>query len=814
MSDTPTMDSTLDITPSPRVLEMLGEIEFAPWRCAAELLDNSIDGFLDLLEDEPDYGGPMRVNIVLPRTNDPAPTASITVVDTGPGMTLDQVNNAVRAGFSGNDPFDNLGLFGMGFNIATARLGNRTRVLTTREGETEWHGVDIDLAELQSTDSFEVPIVHEPKDDPSIHGTKVIVSRLRPGNYEELSRSPRKLADVLGDAYAPLLLSHPRIEIRVNNTHVEARRYCRWSPEREVKYGSGASAEVIPAVVEFDEKLPDRAACRSCRRWQESPVVDRCEFCGSDELDVKERRIHGWVGVQRYLHPSDYGIDFIRNGRKILIRDKSLFRWVDPNDVSNTELIEYPIEPPANEGRLIGEVHIDHVPVEYRKETFRQDSPEWQAVRRFLRGDGGPMRPQYRTERQMDRFADGPLAKLYKAFNANRPGARHLIPAAPKGPALHDKAREWGKKFHDGNPDYEDDTIWWRAIEVYEKAKQGESATGLLDDDKEGQRAALVSIFGDDAFTDETEDDGDTGGHGDAGKGSTGNGAGAETEPDADEQRPETYLERVERYAKTYPPLPELEFNVALPGALQAVDLTTYLVDSEEVLSEENVRVPVHAFLGKLNALNVFVDANHPLFTQYDTQVADIVLAEVADLFRGRFDSTMTLGQIISRIKAEKLSDRRLDDNVAADADAVLRRIRAGIAAALSGDSDGAARAVALLTQADRSSTETSAASEERKTFDEAVADGTIALYVPALALPRMVADMPERFLDGKVFTRLYDAVGEAPRRIAVAQLVGYLYDIGILADRPVRLRGEALRRAALSVRLIEDELSDDVAAL
>ena len=38
---------TVDITPSPRVLRMLGQIDFAPWQCLAELIDNSIDAFID-----------------------------------------------------------------------------------------------------------------------------------------------------------------------------------------------------------------------------------------------------------------------------------------------------------------------------------------------------------------------------------------------------------------------------------------------------------------------------------------------------------------------------------------------------------------------------------------------------------------------------------------------------------------------------------------------------------------------------------------------------------------------------------------------
>ena len=40
------MTQEFDLTPDPRVLQMLGEINLHQWRCLAELIDNSIDGFL------------------------------------------------------------------------------------------------------------------------------------------------------------------------------------------------------------------------------------------------------------------------------------------------------------------------------------------------------------------------------------------------------------------------------------------------------------------------------------------------------------------------------------------------------------------------------------------------------------------------------------------------------------------------------------------------------------------------------------------------------------------------------------------------
>ena len=58
--------------------------------------------------------------------------------DNGPGMTLERMVDAARAGYSHNSPVDNLGLFGMGFNIATARLGRTTQLRSGVAGEDRW----------------------------------------------------------------------------------------------------------------------------------------------------------------------------------------------------------------------------------------------------------------------------------------------------------------------------------------------------------------------------------------------------------------------------------------------------------------------------------------------------------------------------------------------------------------------------------------------------------------------------------------------------------------------------------------------------
>src|SRR5262245_45952746 len=105
-----------DLQPDPRVLPMLGEINIDQWRCIAELVDNSIDGFLNASRAGHAPVGP-RVDVSLPVADREG--AQIKISDNGMGMTPEVLERAVRAGWSGNNPIDNLGLFGMGFNIAT-----------------------------------------------------------------------------------------------------------------------------------------------------------------------------------------------------------------------------------------------------------------------------------------------------------------------------------------------------------------------------------------------------------------------------------------------------------------------------------------------------------------------------------------------------------------------------------------------------------------------------------------------------------------------------------------------------------------------
>jgi len=177
----------VDITPTPRILRTLGDIPFAAWQCLAELTDNSLDAFSEAENKGKVINGP-RVDIHWSSDSVAAYDREIVVQDNGLGMELEVLQKAAKAGYSSNDPIHNLGLFGMGFNIATARLGDETLFLSATPDGTEWVGIKISFEQLIKEQTFSAPVVREQKKTPDESGTKIIVKSLKDGVFAEIRK--------------------------------------------------------------------------------------------------------------------------------------------------------------------------------------------------------------------------------------------------------------------------------------------------------------------------------------------------------------------------------------------------------------------------------------------------------------------------------------------------------------------------------------------------------------------------------------------------------------------------------------------------
>ncbi|MGQ3230231.1 MAG: ATP-binding protein [Blastomonas fulva] len=454
-----------NLEPDPRVLPMLGEINIDQWRCVAELIDNAVDGFLK----ESRAGTAVvhaQVDVHLPQAD--VDGATLRIIDNGSGMAPDVLERAVRAGWSGNNPIDSLGLFGMGFNIATARLGSVTEVWTTRKGEMEWHGLRIDFDALRRQRHFRTPHLKRPKADPDQHGTEITLKQLKPEQRRWLAKNANQTAmrKRLAQAYSSMLRTDGipiSFSLYVNHKRIEARQHCLWNQDRVVP-GPGGTG--IHAVMPLNNLLADRLYCTNCMSWLvEASVGGSCPNCEAAGSVVKRaRKVTGWLGIQRYLDQSDFGIDFIRNGRKIEIGNKDLFSWHD----GENEEREYPIDDQRNRGRIVGEIHIDHCRVSYAKDRFDRADPTWDEMVRLVRGEG-PLRPEKAKDLGYGPN-DSPLFMLFKAFRRTSPQSK-AAGAYARILIVKDNARasEMANAFHDGNPEYQDDTKWWELVEAADR---------------------------------------------------------------------------------------------------------------------------------------------------------------------------------------------------------------------------------------------------------------------------------------------------------------------------------------------------------
>ena len=461
MTVSPQPDRELDLQPHPRILPMLGEIHLKQWQCVAELVDNCIDSFITAQR----AGRAIHQPQIL--VNTPASSRGegrIAVVDNGPGMDPATLENALRAGWSGNDPIGNLGLFGMGFNIATARLGSVTQVWTTRRDDPVWHGVQIDFDSLIRQRSFRVPLQTRPKIDRQQSGTEVVVTRLKPEQRDwfSVARNRTMLAQELGRVYSAMLQPEGRpvaVGLRVNDGEVHGGRYCVWDAERTVET---TRAGTIAARRSFDVRMDDRPFCQRCWQWLSSGER-QCPQCELDDAVVtRSRRIHGWVGIQRFLHERNYGIDFLRNGRKIEMANKELFMWV--GDDGNEEK-EYPIDDPRDRGRIVGEVHMDHCRVTYTKDRFDRTDPAWEDMVKALRGEG-PLRPEKAADLGFQAGNLTPLFLLYQGFRRSNPktkksGGWGRLLVVPD----NDRAQQMAEQFFAGEPQFQSDARWYALVE-------------------------------------------------------------------------------------------------------------------------------------------------------------------------------------------------------------------------------------------------------------------------------------------------------------------------------------------------------------
>lgn len=773
-----------DLTPHPRILAMLGEIVLPQWRCIAELVDNSVDAFLSIQRSGASSEQP-TVAVHVPTSS--AVNGTVIVRDNGLGMDAATLERAARAGWTSHDPINNLGLFGMGFNIATARLGGRTTVWTTRSGDAEWVGMEIDFERLVREESFVTPALTRPKQDPSASGTEVEVGRLKPDQRDWFSRSHNRsaLTRHLSRTYSAML-ADPGVPIsfrlEINGRRVPPKRHCIWGgPGNTERVVDTARHGPIDAFQPFDFPLAQRPFCQQCWNWL-STGDTRCPSCGdAGDVIVRSRRVHGWLGIQRYLHRSDFGVDFLRNGRKIEVNNKELFTWYD--EATDTDTVEYPIDDPRGRGRIVGEVHLDHCRVPYTKDRFVREDASWQEMVSLLRGRG-PLRPDIAAKLGSPENTS-PLYRLFQAFRRSSPHNKRMAGAWSKILVVpdNDRATDMVSRFDGGDSDYQTDAKWWDLIEEADRAL----LTGTSPPESAPGDAPSPDGLGDgdDAFG----DDGQSGGEGQP------EGTTITSSP------PRTRLAQLSNI-----------YIDELTGQRYEVEAFAATAN-DPVLDEET---PWKLRRTTSGAWHYFVNERHTIFDSFTMGLQDALLNELAwvimDFERGQ-GSSYSYGAVLASLRHKYASTSRIDLNtLRSDAQACLSQIAQALPGQLSREDSQSL--FAELSSGRQDAIQMAMASRGVQSPQAAIEDGSFLQYASPRIIVDFVGDHPEFFFDGKFWDKPYESLSfdhaaarEEAQSRTLHQVLALLSDAMWLAESdPAELRHstkERLLRAALSIDLL-----------
>lgn len=459
-----------DFTPDPKVLIALTHTPMQPLDALCELIDNSIDSFYGAKIQGVIVDNPLIV-ITLPTKKQLMNNSGVLrIQDNGVGMTAENAEKAIKAGFSGNNPYDTLGLFGMGFNISTGKLGNRTTFMTARADMNSYVKTVIDLSKINNSKNYSLDAFEILKNDTepfanNSHGTIIEVDEWWPeGNANRgfiqklIQYGAPKIREEIGRRYATILRKG-EIKIIVNDEKCEAYEHCVWDDSRFVVRKSGN----IPAVIRFDKTISSTKRCGKCTAilGAEDHI---CPSCGSSEIRTIEEKVRGWVGIQRFDSDTEYGIDLIRNGRAIRTGEKNaFFEFVD--EFKHT-IKDYPID--SQFGRIVGEIHLDFVPVDFLKQDFQRSSIEWQNAMSFIRGNSSLQPTQPGASEN-----DSPIFKLYQGYRRVRQFGRGDMymgywdaDSRSAKRISRDIEKEYYDKFKQKLPGYYDDSEWWKLVET------------------------------------------------------------------------------------------------------------------------------------------------------------------------------------------------------------------------------------------------------------------------------------------------------------------------------------------------------------
>jgi len=751
-----------NLTPPPAVLDLLGKIPFKGWQCVAELIDNSIDAIINNKNKLKDFQKVISVNI--PTKGKMADNQPLVIEDWGIGMTAEQLENAVKAGFSSKNTGSNLGLFGMGFNVATSRLANTVQVWTATEEMGNEVGVCIDLREMKKTGSFHRPkMIREKKPDKK-SGTRIEIFDYKPEATNLLQA--KQIIRELNRAYSERIFTEHGININVNGEEITPFKFCIWDKKRSVRH----KHDEVPAYIEIDEHIRDEMFCENCFSWLgdtvDTPINIECKYCQTTGRIVKKDIfITGWVGIQRYSDPDHFGIDITRNGRILSKLDKSFFKWENGKDDSRFNP-EYPRDTTYAGGRIVGQVEANFVIPKYTKDDFEREDKNWKQVVNFLRGEM-PLQPDLASSYGFKQPNKSPIGKLFNAYRKiNQPGSKTLVFAKDDGSCDHVTSRIWATYFFDGNPEYQDDTKWWEAV-IKADLKDNPSTFNPLNPTG---KATIIEPSSDKTVT--------------------------VKQPQAAEKYPGKKL-----FKKA------LRFDLENLIGEKPIDLT--LID---YYPENDLNVPIiFETQGSMWKFNVYLNNSHAMFRDFADGYEDLIYMETASIYaqaKNKLDE-WTVTRIYYELKSKYALETMLSvPNLVTKASKLMRDIQNKL---VTGEGIELPRPPSL-----HSEEETAIRKKYLDLEGKNIADFKLfsknSKYLKYLDLNyifKFVDDFPDVIYDGKIFNLPYAELDDESKQHQKKKYTGYFSDVRWFMNDLSKEGDEAVKK--LKQQIIRNRYSIEI---
>ncbi|EHP3210038.1 hypothetical protein KNZ50_003761, partial [Escherichia coli] len=573
------------------------------------------------------------------------------------------------------------------------------------------------------------------------------------------------------------ILNKNKVSLFVQGKKLFAKNYCIWSDSRFV-IRKGLKIE---AVQQINRDLGDTYFDKSRNRYLLDDEITELELVANttgsfpEHIVKRARRLKGWIGVQRYSDTVDYGIDFVRNGRKILVSDKCLFGFENPD--TGTIITEYPVELGSTVGgRLVGELHVDYLIPTYQKNGFDTTDRAWRLTLEAVRG-AGPILPKSRAAMGYDGDNTSPLGKLVNAYRRIDPGTKNLAIA-------NSLAKDFSKKFYAGELEYESDDKWFKVAQEADRARS--EGTG-----------GITPVNSGDKPSDEIDD------YIPKNNGST---EGTQNNDNTSNEKPKSVTsvtslrdELIQNSDKEESLSMKYSYDLT-PG----MDVTAWRVKDFPIKIKGN-RVPCHIFIDGIE-VDFFFDPTHPILAEYPITAKQLLLQGLAEKYSLR-NQTISIQDAYVGLVDNHLTDERINyQSLQERAHNIVSNIKERLPNLLN---HRFSTVKDIIREVDAEEEELA-----RRLIDEAPhllsdyqnnqinASQTLS-YICDATVKRLIERMPEEFMDNKLFAQPYlqlkignESTCERLRKVSLDKILSYISDIVLLLQGAVNKKQELLRHA------------------